>query len=73
MEVVVADSGQVVIPEELRDKLGIVPQSVLDFHEEDGKLVAIKVTQRDPVSRVRGCLDLEMSTDEFLNSVRGDT
>lgn len=70
MESVVAESGQVLIPEELRKRLGITSQTILDFREEDGKLVAVKVFHDDPVSRARGCIDLGMSTDEFLNLTR---
>ena len=44
----------------------------IELHEENGKLVAVKVTREDPVSRVTGCLALDMSTDEFLNLVRGE-
>lgn len=72
MEAVVAESGHVVIPEELRKRLGITSQTILDFWEEDGKLVAVKVLHDDPVSRVRGTFKREMSTDEFLNLTRGE-
>ena len=72
MEAVVTESGHVVIPEELRKRLGITSQTILDFREEDGKLVAVKVLHDDPVSRARGCIDLGMSTDEFLNLTRGE-
>jgi AbrB family looped-hinge helix DNA binding protein len=72
MESVVAESGQVLIPEELRKKLGITSQTILDFREEDGKLVAVKVLHDDPVSRARGCISLGMSTDEFINMLRGE-
>ncbi|MCF6285684.1 MAG: AbrB/MazE/SpoVT family DNA-binding domain-containing protein [Candidatus Hydrogenedentes bacterium] len=73
MEAIVADSGQVIIPEKLRNKLGIMPQTILDFREENGTLVATKVEQDDPVSRVTGCIKLDMPTDEFLNLLRGGT
>ncbi len=72
MEAVVAESGQVVIPEELRKRLGITSQTILDFREEDGKLVAVKVLYDDPVSRARGCINLGMPTDEFINLLRGE-
>lgn len=71
MEAIVDESGDVTIPEELRKKLGITSKTVLDFREEDGKLVAVKVLEDDPVSRARGCIDLGMSTDAFIDLLRG--
>jgi AbrB family looped-hinge helix DNA binding protein len=71
MKAVVADRGQVTIPKALRDRLGIVPKTVLDFHEERGRLVAEKTAQSDPVSQVLGCLKLDRTTDEILAGMRG--
>jgi antitoxin PrlF len=71
MKAVVADRGQVTIPKALRDRLGITPRTVLDFHEEKGRLVAEKATQHDPVAQVLGCLKLDQTTDEILADMRG--
>lgn len=70
MNAVVAERGQVTIPKPLRDKLGIGPKTVLDFREEDGKLVAVKWIEGDPVAKVTGCLELDGSTDELLKDMR---
>jgi len=70
MKAIVADRGQVTIPKKIRDRLGIVPQTVLEFHEENGKLVAVKVTEEDPVAKVIGCLKLKNSTDEIMKELR---
>ncbi|MEW6489964.1 MAG: AbrB/MazE/SpoVT family DNA-binding domain-containing protein [Thermodesulfobacteriota bacterium] len=70
MNAVVAERGQVTIPKPLRDKLGIGPKTVLDFREEEGKLVAVKVLEADPVARVIGCLKLELPTDELVAAMR---
>ncbi len=43
MKAKVAERGQVTIPKRLRDKLGIAPGTVLEFQDQDGKLVAVKV------------------------------
>jgi len=72
MKVVVAQRGQVTIPKALRDQLGIVPKTVLEFREENGRLVVEKADQDDPVSLVLGCLKLNRSTDELLAELRGD-
>ena len=60
------------IPKPLRDWLGIQPGQVLDFHEEEGRLVVSKVSPQDPVESVYGILSLELSTDEILASLRGE-
>lgn len=70
MNAVVAQRGQVTIPKPLRDKLGISPRTVLDFREEDGKLVAVKVPEGDPVAQVTGCLHLDTPTDEWVAAMR---
>lgn len=71
MRAVVADRGQVTIPKTLRERLGITPRTILEFHEEDGRLVATKVLSRDPVSEVMGCLHLDRGTDEIIADLRG--
>src|SRR5205823_13428010 len=49
MKSTVSEKGQVTIPKALRDRLGIRAGAVLDFEEEDGRLVAKKVNPVDPV------------------------
>ena len=71
MKAIVAERGQVTIPKALRDRLGIAPKTVLDFREENGRLVAVKTAPTDPVALVTGCLKLEKSTDTILNELRG--
>jgi AbrB family looped-hinge helix DNA binding protein len=68
----VAERGQVTIPKALRERLGIVPHTVLDFHEENGKLVAEKVDRLDPVGKVLGCLKLGRPVDDVVAELRGE-
>jgi len=70
VKAIVAERGQVTIPKDLRERLGIAHKTVLDFREENGKLVAEKVPQEDPVSQVMGRLKLEKSTREILSDLR---
>lgn len=70
MKVVVSEKGQVTIPKKLRDELGIRPGQVLEFDREDGRLVAKKAVEANPISKIYGILDLGMSTDEFMAIVR---
>lgn len=72
MNATVAERGQVTIPKALRKRLGIGHHTILDFHEEDGKLVAEKVDRHDPVSRVLGCLKLNRPVDQFISELRGE-
>jgi len=73
MRATVAERGQVTIPKALRSRLGIGPHTVLDFEAEEGRLVAVKVTQQDPVNGVIGCLELARPTDELVAELRGDS
>jgi len=71
VKAVVAERGQVTIPYRLRQKLGITPKTVLDFHEEHGRLVAEKKSRSSPVQRVMGCLKTSKSSDELICELRG--
>lgn len=72
MKAPVSNQGQVTIPKALRERLGIHAGTVLDFREENGRLVAIKVLEDDPVSRVLGCITLDRPTDELVAEMRSD-
>ncbi|MBI5091608.1 MAG: AbrB/MazE/SpoVT family DNA-binding domain-containing protein [Candidatus Hydrogenedentes bacterium] len=72
MKAIVAERGQVTIPKEIRERLGITSKTVLDFHEENGRLIAVKVAQDDPIARVMGCLTLDKPTDEIVRELRGE-
>ncbi len=71
MRAIVADRGQVTIPKALRQRLGIAPRTVLEFREDNGRLVAEKVAETDPVTAVLGCLKLDRPTDDLLADMRG--
>ena len=67
----VTDRGQITIPKRLRERLGIRPGQILEFEAEDGRLVATKADERDPVSAVYGILGTGRSTDAYIDEVRG--
>jgi antitoxin PrlF len=67
----VAERGQVTIPKALRDQLGVVPGTTLEFSEDHGRLIAVKVTPADPVAKVYGCLGRKFNTDAFMADIRG--
>lgn len=77
----VTEKGQVTIPKEIRDRLGIVPGSEVDFIASGGGAMLVKIGEAsDPAIRdfddwlesVRGTIDLGgMTTDEFMEFLRG--
>ena len=77
MDSIVSEKGQVTIPKELRDQLGIRHGTVLEFSATGGKLVAVKQVSTDPFEKWagRGKLPKGIRTvDEYLNIVRnGDS
>jgi len=72
MKSTVSEKGQVTIPKALRARLGIRAGEQLDFTEEAGRLVAVKVSSRDRVEEVYGILKLGRSTDEVITELRGE-
>jgi AbrB family looped-hinge helix DNA binding protein len=71
MKATVAERGQVTIPKALRERLGIRPGTVLEFHDEDGRLVADKAEPADPLDAVFGALGRGRKTDEVVQALRG--
>ena len=67
----VTERGQITIPKRLRERLGIRPGQIMEFDAEDGRLVATKADERDPVSAVYGILGDGGSTDEYMDEIRG--
>ncbi len=71
----VSTKGQVSIPIALREKLGIMPGSEVEFSEEKGhlclKLVAGSGRGKALVKQMAGKGNLRMSTDEILSLTRG--
>ena len=68
--------GQVTIPQEIREKYGLWPQTEVEFVEQGNKVVIRKVRGSDTrgqevVRRLRGQSDVKMSTDDILKLTRG--
>lgn len=71
MKATIAERGQVTIPKPLREKLGIRAGTKMDFYEQNGKLVAVKIHSADPVAKVYGCLGTGIETDKVVGELRG--
>lgn len=73
----VTEKGQVTIPKELRDELGIGAGSEVGFERLDDAIVIRKVSDGHGrgarlVDQLRGRGDVAMSTDEIMALTRGD-
>ena len=72
----VTSTGQVTIPQAIRERLGITAHSEVDFVEEGGKVLLIKRTtppsRRVSFRHLVGSAPVKMSTDEIMRLTRGD-
>lgn len=77
----ITSKGQVTIPQEIREKAGLLPHGEVEFELRDNGEVVIRPVAvaasgvREAFSRVRGSANAAqfkgMSTDEFMNFLRG--
>ena len=70
----VTSKGQVTIPQHIREQLGILPHSEVEFVEEKGRVYLRKkgTTKDDPsgLASLRGIAKVGLSTDEILALTR---
>ena len=69
----VTTKGQVTIPKNVRESLGIVPETDVVFQEENGKFYIVKISKDKPTTRfnkLRGITTANMSTDEIMGLTR---
>jgi len=66
----ISQKGQITIPKDLRERLGLTIGTVIEFSSENGRLVATRVVQKNPFARWVGRGSLPMSTDEYLKITR---
>jgi len=76
MSATVTSKGQVTIPKQVRDLLGIGPGSVIDFRRaQDGRIVLVKVGKKarpNRFARLRGHAGKGLSTAEIMAMTRGE-
>lgn len=68
--------GQVTIPQDIREKLGITPAVEVDFIEEKDRIYLVK-RKGEPKKtykfrKLRGIGNVKMTTDEIMALTRGD-
>ncbi len=69
----VTTKGQVTIPRDVREALGISPETEIEFVEEAGRFYIVK-TDNPSISgkfkKLRGIASANMSTDEIMKLTR---
>lgn len=70
--------GQVTIPQALREKFGLLPETEVTFEEADGGVLikpAAATRRRDAeawLKRARGSATAKLTTDEIMSLTRGE-
>ena len=72
----ITTKGQVTIPQEIRERFGLLPQTEVEFEVTDDGVLLKKARGRRPrdrtvVEHLRGRGDVAMSTEEILALTRG--
>jgi len=72
MKSTISSKGQLTVPIELREKLGLSAGTVVQFELRDGAVLLRKGPPNDhPVDRLFGHLKLGKPVDEILDQMRG--
>ena len=69
----VTTKGQVTIPRNVRESLGIVPERDIDFREDNGRFYIVKIAKSESTNKFkkfRGIATAKMTTDEIMNLTR---
>ena len=69
----VTTKGQVTIPRNIRENLGITPETEIDFIEDNGRFYIVKTDEPSPkgkFNKLRGIATAKMSTDEIMKLTR---
>ena len=72
----VTTKGQVTIPQHIREKLGIVPATEIEFVEEKDRVYIVKKqgqgNRKNKFRNLRGVATVRMTTDEIMALTRQD-
>ena len=70
----VTTKGQVTIPRNVRESLGIIPETEIDFIEDNGRFYIVKTGEPTHIEgkfkKLRGIATAKMSTDDIMNLTR---
>ncbi|GIW60646.1 MAG: hypothetical protein KatS3mg087_1712 [Patescibacteria group bacterium] len=68
----VTKKGQVTIPKDIREKLGIKPGSSVRFRIMEGKCIVEKEVKESKIDKWVGYLKSKKRTDEVIKELRGE-
>ena len=68
----VTTKGQVTIPKEIRDRLGIEAGDEIEFEKSDDGYVLRKSTDENPFEKWRGVADTDKTVEERMKELRGE-
>ena len=71
IDVTLAERGQIVIPKEVRDAMGLKPGAKLQIRLADGRLLIEKKVALDLSRWVGKAIDDGLTTNEALSELRG--
>ena len=71
----ITSKGQVTIPQHVRERFGLLPNTEVDFRVEGDRVYLEKVDGgtdrgRDLIRRMRGAATVRMTTDEIMDLTR---
>ena len=68
----ISERGQITIPKHWRDRFGLNPDVEVELTPtEDGLLISKRCAVQHPVERIYGILKGSVSTDDYLEDIRG--
>lgn len=72
MKTTISAKGQVTIPKPLRERFGLTAGSQIDFNEEGGRIVAVKVGSEDRAGKWlgKGKLPIGRNAEEYIEILR---
>lgn len=68
----VTTKGQVTVPKEIRERLGIEPGDEVAFEETEAGYVIRKRVDENPFERWRGAADADATVEERMAELRGE-
>jgi antitoxin PrlF len=71
MRTKISEKGQITVPKQLRDRLGIRAGDELEVTDQAGRIVLTKAPADDPVAAVYGILGTNLDTDAIIEELRG--
>lgn len=72
MRSTISSKGQITVPIEVRERLGLAPGTPVEFElREEGVFLRKGISSSHPVDRVWATLPFERSVDDILDEMRG--